>query len=93
MPSRPVTKQFITTAQLRDRWAGVSHMFIERRLASDPTFPRPVKLGGRLRLWDVDQIEAYERKCAAGRGESEAESASPLHVNARHAAARGRVMP
>ena len=62
MLSRPVTKRFLTTAQLRSRWGGCSHMFIERRLASDPTFPKPVKLGGRLRLWDVDQVEAYERQ-------------------------------
>ena len=65
------SKKFIGTAQLRSRWNDCSHMFIERRLKSDPTFPKPVKLGGRLRLWDVDQIEAYERKCAAGEAEAE----------------------
>jgi hypothetical protein len=58
--------KYLGTAQLRERWASCSHMYIERRLASDPTFPKPVKLGGRIRLWVLDQIEAYERRCAAG---------------------------
>ncbi len=61
-----VTKRFITTAQLRHRWGDCSHMMIERGLASDPTFPKPVKLGGgRLRFWALDQVEAYERGKAA----------------------------
>jgi hypothetical protein len=72
MPSRPVTKQFITTAQLRKRWGDCSHMFVERRLMSDPTFPKPVKLGGRLRLWDLDEVDSYERRfITAAAGEAE----------------------
>jgi hypothetical protein len=74
MLSRPVTKKFLTTAQLRSRWGDCSHMFIERRLMSDPTFPKPVKLGGRLRLWDVDQIEVYERRFITAAGEAESAS-------------------
>jgi predicted DNA-binding transcriptional regulator AlpA len=35
-------------------------MFIERRL-KDPKFPQPIKLGGRIRFFALDQIEAYER--------------------------------
>jgi predicted DNA-binding transcriptional regulator AlpA len=70
MLSRPVTKRFLTTAQLRSRWGGCSHMFIERRLASDPAFPKPLKLGGRLRLWDVDQVEAYERRFITAAGQA-----------------------
>jgi hypothetical protein len=31
---------FLTTRQLRDRYGGVSHMSIERRLVDDPEFPR-----------------------------------------------------
>ena len=70
MPARSVTKKFLTTAQLRERWGSCSHMFIERRLAGDPGFPQPIKLGGRMRLWDVDEVEAYERRFIASAGEA-----------------------
>jgi predicted DNA-binding transcriptional regulator AlpA len=60
-PASRASKIYLTTAQLRKRWGGCSHMFIERRMKSDPKFPRPVKLGGRVRLFDLNQIEAYER--------------------------------
>jgi predicted DNA-binding transcriptional regulator AlpA len=40
-------------------------MWVERKLESDPTFPRPRKFGGRLRLWDVDELVAWEREAAA----------------------------
>ena len=55
------TKRFLTTSQLRERWGDCSHMFIERRLKSDPTFPRPVKFGDRIRFFALDAIEDYER--------------------------------
>jgi predicted DNA-binding transcriptional regulator AlpA len=54
-------KKFITVPQLRTRWGNCSHMFVERLLASDPKFPRPVKLGSRVRFFALDEIEAYER--------------------------------
>jgi hypothetical protein len=52
---------YLTTAQLRRRWGGCSAMFIERRLKDDPTMPRPVKLGLRIRFFELDAIETYER--------------------------------
>jgi predicted DNA-binding transcriptional regulator AlpA len=55
------TKKFLTAPQLRERWGGCSSMFIERLLKSDPTFPRPVKFSRRVRFFDLDAIEAYER--------------------------------
>ena len=58
-------KQFIGIKALRARYGGRSHMWVERKLASDPTFPRPRKFGGRLRLWDVDELTAWEREAAA----------------------------
>ena len=36
-------------------------MFIERRLESDPNFPRPLKLGQRIRFYDLADIECWER--------------------------------
>jgi predicted DNA-binding transcriptional regulator AlpA len=58
-------KVYLTAAQLRERYGGVSHMWIERRLKSDPAFPRPKKFGGSaLRMFALDEIEAYERACS-----------------------------
>jgi predicted DNA-binding transcriptional regulator AlpA len=54
------TKTFLTANQLCERWGNCSSMFIERRL-KDPKFPQPIKLGGRIRFFALDQIEAYER--------------------------------
>jgi predicted DNA-binding transcriptional regulator AlpA len=56
-----LAKKYLTAKQLSERWGDCSHMFIERRLASDPNFPKPLRLGGRLRLFPLDQIESYER--------------------------------
>lgn len=55
--SEPV---YVTSTQLRKRWGGRSHMFIERLLANDPTFPRPVRLSRAMRLWKLDDIVAWE---------------------------------
>lgn len=51
---------YLTARQLQKRYGGRSHMWIERRLAADPDFPRPIYVG-RLRFWRLDQIEEYER--------------------------------
>jgi predicted DNA-binding transcriptional regulator AlpA len=59
-------KTFLTSAQLRTRYGGRSHMWLERRLKSDPLFPRP-QYFGRLRFWDRAAIEAWERATATGR--------------------------
>ena len=57
-----LTKKFLTVNQLCERWGGVSNMFIERRLKSDPGSPRPRKFDdGRIRFFDLDEIENYER--------------------------------
>jgi predicted DNA-binding transcriptional regulator AlpA len=62
-------QKYATAAQLRERYGGRSHMWIERRLQNDPTFPRPVKLGGSLiRMWDLDEIESWERAAVTKQG-------------------------
>jgi hypothetical protein len=58
-------KKFIGSSRLRERYNNVSHMWIVRQLANDPTFPRPVKIG-RLRFWALDELEAYERARVVG---------------------------
>ena len=57
---------FLSAKQVRERYAGVSHMWIERRLADDSGFPRPTKMG-RLRFWKLAELEAWERAQAAKR--------------------------
>jgi predicted DNA-binding transcriptional regulator AlpA len=61
-------KKFLTTPQLLERWGSVSYMFLVRRKGR-PGFPKPVRMGGRLKLWDLDEVEAYERSCVAGGAE------------------------
>jgi hypothetical protein len=53
----------MSASQLRVRYGGVSHMWIERRLASDPDFPKP-EISDPQRLWRITTVEAYERLCA-----------------------------
>jgi predicted DNA-binding transcriptional regulator AlpA len=61
-----MTKTFLSSKQLQERFANVSRMWITRKIASDSTFPCPVKLGGgRLNFWDEAAIEKWEREQAA----------------------------
>jgi hypothetical protein len=61
MPSEK-PKRYLTFNQLRERWGNCSAMFVERKLKSDPSFPKPMRLSGaRLRLFDEDDVERYER--------------------------------
>jgi hypothetical protein len=55
---------WLSTRQVRDRYGGVSAMWVERRLQSDPRFPRPKKFG-RLRFFELSRLEEYERAIAA----------------------------
>jgi len=55
---------YIAIRQLRDRYGGVSHMWIKRRMAADPGFPRPFYFGTR-RFWSLAELEAWERATAA----------------------------
>lgn len=50
---------FLKTRQVQHRYGDCSHMFIERRLQKDATFPRPVKLG-RFRFWKLSELERWE---------------------------------
>jgi hypothetical protein len=59
-------RKFIGTRALRERWDNCSHMFIERKLKNDPTFPQTYRIG-RRRFFAVDEIESYERKSITSR--------------------------
>jgi prophage regulatory protein len=55
---------FMTSGEVRERYR-VSPMWIVRRLKSDPTFPRPLCLGPRLRRWSRADLLAWEKTWAA----------------------------
>jgi hypothetical protein len=57
-------KKYFTSRQVRERYGDRSHMWLERRLQSDPDFPKPVRIG-RLRFWDLDKLVEWERRLAA----------------------------
>lgn len=51
---------FLSAAQVRARYGGVSFMWIERRLKDDSGYPSPIKMG-RLRFWRLADLEHWER--------------------------------
>jgi hypothetical protein len=53
-------QKFIAARQVRQRYGNVSHMWIERRLETDPTFPKPIYIAKR-RFWDLEALERWER--------------------------------
>lgn len=55
----------IPTAQVRARYGNVSHMWVYRRLADDPSFPKPFYICKR-RFWKRSDLVAWERSKAAG---------------------------
>jgi predicted DNA-binding transcriptional regulator AlpA len=61
---KPTDVLYITSAQLRQRYGGLSHMWVERKIQNDPDFPRPVYFGTNFRFFKLAEIEEYERKCA-----------------------------
>jgi hypothetical protein len=55
---------YISAPQVCARYGGRSHMWLVRKLADDPKFPKPHYFG-RLRFFKVHELEAYERTVAA----------------------------
>jgi hypothetical protein len=66
-PTASAAAVWLSSRQVRDRYGGVSHMWLERRMQSDPRFPRPKKFG-RLRFFELKRLEEYERAVAAKGG-------------------------
>jgi predicted DNA-binding transcriptional regulator AlpA len=66
-PNKPdANDSFLNASQLRQRYGGVSRMWLHRRL-SDPDFPlpQPITIASR-RYWRLRDIELWERQAAAG---------------------------
>ncbi len=51
---------FLSAAQVMQRYGGVSHMWIIRKMR-DEAMPQPVRFGGRRRFWKVADLERWER--------------------------------
>ena len=66
----------LPSAPVRARYGGRSHLWIERRLKDDPTFPRPIYIAKR-RYWRRADLVAWERiKARAARPARTAECAA-----------------
>lgn len=53
----------LRTAHVRARYGNVSHMWVERRLADDPKFPKPLYIAKR-RFWRLGDLVQWERTLA-----------------------------
>lgn len=53
-----MTTRLIKTAPLLDKLGNISRATLDRKLAADPTFPKPLYMG-RQRFFDVDAVEAW----------------------------------
>ena len=58
-----VDDTLLPTARVRARYGEVSHMWIVRRLADDPKFPRPLYIAKR-RFWRLGDLVNWERELA-----------------------------
>jgi hypothetical protein len=62
-PPVPDGAVWVSAPQVCDRYGGVSHMWLERVLKRDRTFPRPTKFG-RIRFFKLEELVAWERRAA-----------------------------
>lgn len=54
---------YLDAAQVCARYGNRSHMWLERKLHSDPEFPKPIYID-RLRFFKITDLEKFERVCA-----------------------------
>jgi predicted DNA-binding transcriptional regulator AlpA len=54
---------YLSARQIQERYGNCSRMWTYRRMA-DSGFPKPERLGGRLRFWKLADIEHWERERA-----------------------------
>ena len=79
----PKKKRYLTCRQVQERYGNVSHMWVERRLDDDADFPRCIKFK-RLRMWDEEALDAWDRICAArGRGEHDVKRDADIGVGTK----------
>lgn len=65
LPKKPPAETvYLSAPQVCDRYGGRSHMWLERMLERDNTFPRPTKFG-RWRFFKIAELVDWERAAAA----------------------------
>jgi predicted DNA-binding transcriptional regulator AlpA len=65
MDSTEQDKVYVTAAQVKRRYGGVSDMTLHRWLKSEKLgFPKPIKINNR-RLWDSKHLENFDLKRSA----------------------------
>jgi predicted DNA-binding transcriptional regulator AlpA len=52
--------ELLRIAEVKKRYGGCSSMWVERRLANDPNFPRPIHIA-RRRFWRLGELVAWEQ--------------------------------
>ena len=60
----PEDDVYLTSAQTRKRYGGVSRMWLHRRSRDNSGFPSPIIVAGR-KLWKLSSLVAWERQAAA----------------------------
>lgn len=60
----PPDAVWITAKQVCARYGGRSHMWLDRKLRNNPTFPRPA-YDGRIRIFRVAEFDDYDRALIA----------------------------
>ena len=68
MPAKSESKiesEFVRTSAVQNFFGGVSKMWINRRVHSDPDFPRPVYFGTAVPFWRLSDLRAYADARAA----------------------------
>jgi hypothetical protein len=63
---QPKRKRYSTSRQVRKRYGDRSGMWLWRKLKYDPKFPRPMLMGRNLRLFDDDELDAYDASLERG---------------------------
>jgi hypothetical protein len=63
---RRAAKHYLTAAQVKERYGNRSDMWLTRKLRFDPKFPRPM-MSGRMRLYDSEELDAYDAELKAAR--------------------------
>jgi hypothetical protein len=63
-PNQSTDDTLLRTAHVRARYGDVSHMWVERRLADDPNFPKPLYIAKR-RFWRLGDLLRWERELVA----------------------------
>jgi hypothetical protein len=56
----PADALWISARQVRARYGGRSHMWIERKIKNDPKFPKPTYFG-RLKFFRPSKLDEYDR--------------------------------